>query len=129
PLDQLRGAALETLRVSSRIESDINAMENAHSEFLLSAGSPFREQFETARTSLLSRIDDLRSLVPKNSPDAAGLANLAEKLKLWDTQYAQPQLQARLKGGDASALTPYSQGTTWLDSARLELRHFRHLGV
>ena len=129
PLDQLRGTALETLRVSSKIESDINAMENAHRDFLLSAEAPFREQFETARTSLLSRLDSLRSLVPKDSPDAAALADFSEKLKQWDTQYAQPHLRARLKGGDTSALTPYSQGKAWLDAARPGLQHFRRLGA
>ena len=125
PLDQLRGAALETLRISSRIESDINSMENAHRDFLLSAEAPFREQFETARTSLLNRIEGMRSLVPKDSRDSAALADFSAKLKLWDTQYAQPHL----KGIKSSTLAPYSQGKTWLDAARLSLQRFRRLGA
>ena len=125
PLDQLRGAALETLRISSRIESDINSMESAHRDFLLSAEAPFREQFETAHTSLVNRIEGLRSLVPKDSPDADALADFSAKLKLWDTQYAQPHL----KRAGTSTLVPYSQGKTWLDAARLALQHFRRLGA
>ena len=129
PLDQLRGTALEALRISSRVESDINAMENAHRDFLASAEAPFRDQFDTARASLFSRIDALRSLVRKDSPEAVPLSGFGEKLKLWDSKYAQPHLLARINGGDASALTPFSEGKVWLDSARLGVQNFRHLAT
>ena len=129
PLDQLRGTALETLRISSRIEGDISAMENAHRDFLVSAEAPFHEQFDAARTSLLSRTDALRSLVAKDAPEAAPLADFTGKLKLWDVKYAQPHLQARVKGLSTSSLTPYSEGKTWLDSARLGVQGFRRLAT
>ncbi len=129
PLDQLRGTALETLRIASRMESDINVMENSHRDFLASGETPFRIQFDTAHTALEGRLESLRSIVAKGSPESDELTLISEKLKMWGTDYAAPHLQARLKGLNASSLTPFTQAKTWLDSARVGLQKFRQIGA
>ena len=129
PLDQLRGTALETLRVASRIESDINIMEAAHRDYLASGEMPFRLQFDTAHTSLQSRLDSLRSIVAKNSPEADELARMSENLKRWDTDYALPRLQARWKGTSDASLAPFSEAKVWIDASRVGLQRFRHFAA
>ncbi|MEO7319162.1 MAG: PAS domain S-box protein, partial [Chthoniobacteraceae bacterium] len=129
PRDQLRGTALETLRITSRIESDLNAMENAHRDFLASGEAPFRLQFDTAHVSLDSRIEALRSIIDKDSAQAGQLAALSEMLKTWDLRYAQPQLQARWKGTSVVGIVPFSEAKVWLDGVRASLRNFRQLGT
>ncbi len=125
PLDQLRGTALETLRVTSRIESDLNAMENAHRDYLASGENEFRLQFLSIRSSLTSRIEALGSLVAKGSAEGGALATLTEQWKAWDTQYAEPHVQARWKGTSAAALPSYSESKVWMNAARASLHGFR----
>ena len=129
PRDQLRGTALETLRTASRIEIDLNVMENAHRDFLASGDASFRLQFDSAQASLESRIEAFRSIVVKDSPQATPVAELAEKLKLWDKRYGQPQLQTRWKGTSTAGITSFSEAKVWMEAAHVNLREIRRLGI
>ena len=63
PRDQLRGTALETLGTASRIESDLNVMENAHRDYVATGDAPLRLQFDAAQSSLESRVGALTSKI------------------------------------------------------------------
>jgi len=124
--DILRAQTIEIIRLSSRIENDIAALEAGHRGFLLTGKRLYIDAFQSRRELIKRRIQDLSSLILDNPKERKRLMKAEAVVQQWLDTVALPEIQSRQAKDETAATTEeafartesVALGNSLLDQAR-----------
>jgi PAS domain S-box-containing protein len=124
--DILRAQTIEIIRLSSRIENDIAALEAGHRGFLLTGKPLYIDAFQSRRELIKRRIQDLNSLILDNPKERKRLMKAEAVVQQWLDTVALPEIQSRQAKDETAATTEeafartesVALGNSLLDQAR-----------
>jgi len=124
--DILRARTIAIIRLSSRIENDIAALETGHRGFLLTGKPLYIDAFQSRRELIKRRTDDLNSLILDNLKERKRLMKVQGVVQTWLDTIALPEIQSRQakNGTPATAEEAFARtesvalGNSLLDQAR-----------
>jgi PAS domain S-box-containing protein len=124
--DILRAQTIQIIRLSSRIENDIAALETAHRGFLLTGKSLYIDAFQSRRELIKRHMEDLTSLILDNLKERKGLMKVQGVVRRWLDTVALPQIQLRQEKNEVPATSEeafartesVALGNSLLDQAR-----------
>ena len=124
--DILRARTIAIIRLSSRIENDIAALETGHRGFLLTGKPLYIDAFQSRRELIKRRTDDLNSLILDNLKERKRLMKVQGVVQTWLDTVALPEIQSRQakNGTPATAEEAFARtesvalGNSLLDQAR-----------
>jgi len=124
--DILRAQTIEIIRLSSRIENDIAALEAGHRGFLLTGKPLYIDAFQSRRELIKRRIQDLSSLILDNPKELKRLMKADGVVQIWLDTVALPEIQSRQAKDETAATTEeavartesVALGNSLLDQAR-----------
>jgi PAS domain S-box-containing protein len=124
--DILRARTIEIIRLSSRIENDIAALETGHRGFLLTGKPLYIDAFQSRRELIKRHIEDLTSLILDNLKERKGLMKVQGVVRRWLDTVALPKIQSRQEKNGAPATSEeafartesVALGNSLLDQAR-----------
>ena len=93
--DILRARTIEIIRLSSRIENDIAALETGHRGFLLTGKPLYIDAFQSRRELIKRHMEDLTSLILDNLKERNGLMKVQGVVRRWLDTVALPEIQSR----------------------------------
>jgi PAS domain S-box-containing protein len=93
--DILRAQTIEIIRLSSRIENDIAALEAGHRGFLLTGKSLYVDAFQSRRELIKRRMEDLTSFILDDPTQRKRLIKVQGVIQKWIDTVALPQIQSR----------------------------------
>ena len=122
----LRARTIAIIRLSSRIENDIVALETGHRGFLLTGKPLYIDAFQSRRELIKRRTDDLNSLILDNLKERKRLMKVQGVVQTWLDTVALPEIQSRQakNGTPATAEEAFARtesvalGNSLLDQAR-----------
>jgi len=106
--DLVRSHATEIMRLSSRIENDIDALEAAHRGFLLTGKPLYVNAFESRLELVKRREGDLDSLILDNPRQRTRLMKARADVQKWVDTIALPQIRSRQAKNETPATTEES---------------------
>ncbi len=121
--DNARGRTLDILRVANKVENELNTLETGHRGFLLTGDSHYLQPYESRKSALLSRLDELMSLVMEDPKQRERVPLMRKNMEEWLAKTVEPELDSHRSKpqGEIGDLTPGELSRSALGNALLDL--------
>ncbi len=94
-LDQLRAHTIDVMRLSSVVENDIAALENAYRGHLLTRNGAFLENSARLQSQFLQHSEDLTDMLAASSQQRKRILKMRENVQSWVKTSSLAMLQSR----------------------------------
>ncbi len=130
--DSLRARTLEVLRLTNKVENDLNNLETGYRGYLLTGQEQYLQPFEPRKAMLLSRLDELDTLVKADPRERQHVPRIRQGIEQWLSQTVIPGMHEALGKAPQSpeAISPgevlrSTLGNTLLEDARKYLQNLQ----